>query len=92
MEKGFVVWNFDVLYELGNFVHIHGQGHGRRGGGDPRTVGCTAWKSKKFLLHFWVLLDLTRWEIGIKSGPERSNMPRIGFEVRYLRPYFLGFI
>ena len=21
MEKGFVVWNFDVLYELGNFVH-----------------------------------------------------------------------
>ena len=61
-------------------------------GGAQGTVGCTAWKSKKFLLHFWVLLDLTRWEIGIKSGPERSNMPRIGFEVRYLRPYFLGFI
>ena len=37
MEKGFVVWNFDVLYELGNFVHIHGQGHGRRGGVTPHS-------------------------------------------------------
>ena len=48
--------------------------------------------SKFFFSHFWVLLDLTKWEIGIRSGPERSNMPRIGFEVRYLRPYFLRFI
>ena len=56
------------------------------------TVGWAAWKLKNFFLHFWVLLDLTKWEIGIKSGSECLNMPRIGSEVRYLRPYFSRFI
>ena len=68
-----------------------GQIFGLRGGGTPHS-GLHRMEIKKILLHFWVLLDLTRWEIGIKSGPERSNMPRIGFEVRYLRPYFHRFI
>ena len=68
---------------------MYTNGHG--GGCVGCTVGCTAWKSKKNFFHFLVLLDLTKWEIAIKSGPECLNMPRIGFEVRYLRPYFQGF-
>ena len=78
----------DFLEGLNGFQPTVGCGGG--------TVGCFTnigcWKFKIFFSHFWVLLDLTRWEIGIKSGPERSNMPRIGFEVRYFRPYFYRFI